>query len=94
MGIATGILKDSVTGSGVEGLTLNVCRGIYTKTGTLTEQTTTIYNPIEGQYLFYVYNWSGIPDIKSSGATVKVYNGNNNEPAYVFSVPFTDRGRY
>jgi len=57
-------------------------------------ETTTIYNPIEGQYLFYVYNWSGSPDIKLSGATVKVFNGNSNEPAYVFSVPLTGNGRY
>lgn len=57
-------------------------------------ETTTIYNPIEGEYVFYVYNWSGSPDIKTSGATVKVYNGNSNEPAYVFSVPLTGDGRY
>ena len=57
-------------------------------------ETTTIYNPIEGEYVFYVYNWTGSPDIKTSGATVKVYNGNSNEPAYVFSVPLTGDGRY
>ena len=57
-------------------------------------ETTTIYNPIEGEYVFYVYNWSGSPDIKLSGATVKVFNGNSNEPAYVFSVPLTGNGRY
>ena len=55
---------------------------------------TTIYNPIEGEYVFYVYNFSGSPDIKSSGATVKVFNGNSNEPAYVFSVSLTGDGRY
>lgn len=57
-------------------------------------ETTTIYNPIKGEYVFYVYNWSGNPDIKSSGATVKVFNGNSNEPAYVFSIPLTGAGRY
>lgn len=57
-------------------------------------ETTTIYNPIEGEYVFYVYNWSGNPDIKASGATVKVFNGNSNEPAYVFSVPLLGTGRY
>lgn len=57
-------------------------------------ETTTIYNPIEGEYVFYVYNFSGSPDIKSSGATVKVFNGNNNDPAYVFSIPLTGIGTY
>jgi uncharacterized protein YfaP (DUF2135 family) len=57
-------------------------------------ETTTIYNPIKGEYVFYVYNWSGNPDIKSSGATVKVFNGNSNEPAYVFPIPLTGAGRY
>ncbi len=57
-------------------------------------ETTTIYNPIEGEYVFYVYNWSGSPDIQSSGATVKVFNGNSSEPAYTFAVPLTGNGRY
>lgn len=57
-------------------------------------ETTTLYNPISGDYTFYVYNFSGSPSITSSGATVKVFTGNNNEPAYTFSVPLTGNGCY
>lgn len=57
-------------------------------------ETTTLYNPIPGDYTFYVYNFSGSPSITSSGATVKVFTGNNNEPAYTFSVPLTGNGCY
>ena len=57
-------------------------------------ETTTLYNPVTGDYKFYVHNYSGSPDIKSSGATVKVFTGNNNEPAYTFSVPLTGNGQY
>lgn len=57
-------------------------------------ETTTIYNPIEGEYIFYVQNYSGSPDITSSGATVKVFMGRSNAPAYSFSVPLTGTGKY
>ncbi len=57
-------------------------------------ETTTLYNPISGDYSFYVYNFSGSPSITSSGATVKVFTGNSNEPAYTFSVPLTGNGGY
>ena len=57
-------------------------------------ETTTIYNPIEGTYTFYVYNFSGSPDMSESGASVKVYTGNTNEPQYVFNIPINKSGRY
>ncbi len=58
-------------------------------------ETTTIYNPVEGNYVFYVHNYySGTTEITSSGASVEVYMGNNNEPAYVFNVPTTGSGIY
>lgn len=57
-------------------------------------ETTTIYNPIEGEYIFYVYNYSGSPDMSTSGATVKVYTGASNEPEYVFNIPMNQSGRY
>lgn len=44
--------------------------------------------------IIYNAGKSGSPDIITSGATVKVYNGNSNEPAFVFSVPLTGDGRY
>lgn len=57
-------------------------------------ETTTIYNPIEGTYTFYVYNFSGSPDMSESGASVKVYTDNTNEPQYVFNIPINKSGRY
>ena len=57
-------------------------------------ETTTIYNPIEGIYTFYVYNFSGSPSMCESGASVKVYNGVTNEPQYVFNIPTDQSGRY
>ena len=57
-------------------------------------ETTTIYHPLDGNYVFYVYNWSQSPDIKTSSATVKVYTGNNNKPAYSFAVPLKGNGLY
>lgn len=57
-------------------------------------ETTTIYNPIDGTYTFYVYNFSGAPSMSESGASVKVYTGNTNEPQYVFNIPINQSGRY
>lgn len=57
-------------------------------------ETTTIYNPIEGTYTFYVYNYFGAPALSESGASVKVYTGNMNEPQYVFNIPINQSGRY
>ncbi len=57
-------------------------------------ETTTIYNPIEGIYTFYIYNYSGSPEMSTSGASVRVYTGNSNEPAYVFNIPVDTSGRY
>lgn len=57
-------------------------------------ETTTIYNPIEGTYTFYIYNYSGYPAMSESGASVKVYTGNTNEPQYVFNIPINQSGRY
>lgn len=56
-------------------------------------ETTTIYHPVQGEYTFYVHNFSGSPDIKISDATVKVFSGNNNEPAYVFAIPLVGNGK-
>ncbi len=56
-------------------------------------ETTTIYNPVQGAYTFYVYNYCGSPSMPTSGAYVQVYNGNNNEPSYTFNVPVQE-GRY
>lgn len=53
-------------------------------------ETTTIYNPIDGTYKFYVYNYSGSPAMQTSGAYVQVYSGNSNEPSYTFNVPLQD----
>lgn len=50
-------------------------------------ETTTIYIPEDGVYDFYVHNYSGSPSINTSNATVKVYTGIKNEPAYIFEVP-------
>ncbi len=57
-------------------------------------ETTTIYNPIEGIYTFYIYNYSGSPAMSTSGASVRVYTGNSNEPAYVFNIPLDTTGSY
>lgn len=53
-------------------------------------ETTTIYIPEDGVYNFYVHNYSGTPSINTSNATVKVYTGIKNEPAYIFEVPTND----
>lgn len=57
-------------------------------------ETTTIYNPANGTYTFYVYNYSGSPAITTSGATVEVYLGNNNVPSRIFNIPAQGSGRY
>lgn len=57
-------------------------------------ETTTIYNPVEGEYTFYVYNYSGSPSMSESGASIKVYSGDANEPKYVFNIPTDQTGRY
>ncbi len=57
-------------------------------------ETTTLYNPVNGTYIFYIYNFSGNPAITTSGASVSVYTGSSNEPAYVFYVPTTGSGRH
>lgn len=56
-------------------------------------ETTTIYNPINGSYSFYVYNYSGKPSITISNAKVVVYVGNSNIPSYIFNVPNSGSGR-
>ncbi len=57
-------------------------------------ETTTIYESSEGIYKFYVYNFSGTPAMSTSGASVRVYTGNTNEPAYVFNIPVDTAGCY
>ncbi|MCQ2527290.1 MAG: carboxypeptidase regulatory-like domain-containing protein, partial [Lachnospiraceae bacterium] len=52
-------------------------------------ETTTIYNPMDGDFLFYVYNYSGnsMTGLSDSGATVMVYKEGATSPSYVFYVP-------
>lgn len=50
-------------------------------------ETTTIYDPIEGVYTFYVYNFGYAEGLTESGASVRVYTGYSNEPEYVFNIP-------
>lgn len=55
-------------------------------------ETTTIYNPISGKYQFYVHDYSNRAnddslELSKSGATVQVYIGASNKPAYTFNVP-------
>jgi len=52
-------------------------------------ETTTIYAPMDGDYLFYVYNYSedSSTGLANSGATVMVYKEGATSPSYVFYVP-------
>lgn len=52
-------------------------------------ETTTIYQPINDNYEFYVYNFSSGSDqeLMNSGAMVQVYRGSDSKPWYTFYVP-------
>lgn len=52
-------------------------------------ETTTIYQPVDDDYEFYVYNYThnSNKELMNSGAMVQVYRGSNNQPWYTFYVP-------
>lgn len=52
-------------------------------------ETTTIYRADEGEYLFWVHNYTGSSQygLANSGACVQVYMGYSSAPSYVFYVP-------
>ncbi len=62
-------------------------------------ETTTIRKLLDGQYRFYIHNYSGWYDnydeidevtLRESGAKVAVYLGNSNTPDHTFNVPIGD----
>ena len=53
-------------------------------------ETITVYSQQPGDYTYYVYNFTGSPDISTSGAQVKVYMGSS---VRTFNVP-AGTGRY
>lgn len=55
-------------------------------------ETITITSPQSGIYKYFVYNWSGSPDITTSSAVIKVYNSSGLIKTY--NVPTTGTGRY
>lgn len=57
-------------------------------------ETTTIYNPDEDMYCFYVYQWSSEAPLTTSNAKVSVYKGTGSGTAAVYSVPVAGHGRY
>lgn len=57
-------------------------------------ETTTIYAADVDYVVFYVYNWSGTPEITSSGATVSVYRGDATNGPAVFNIPQSGEGLY
>lgn len=52
-------------------------------------ETTTVYNPVKNDYTFCVYNYShgNEAQLKKSGAEVRVYRGNSNDPLCNLYVP-------
>lgn len=55
-------------------------------------ETVTITVPQTGTYQYFVYNFSGSPDITTSGARVRFYN--TSGLVRTFTVPTTGTGRY
>jgi len=55
-------------------------------------ETMTIYNFSSGTYHYYIYNYSGSPDITTSQAVVQLYN--DNGLANTINVPTIGTGRY
>lgn len=55
-------------------------------------ETTTIYRFENGTYHYYIYNYSGSPDITTSNAVVRMYN--RTGILHTLNVPLTGTGRY
>ena len=55
-------------------------------------ETTTIYNLFTGEYHYYIYNYSGSPDIITSGAVVQIFN--DNGLIHNLQIPTVGEGRY
>jgi PKD repeat protein len=55
-------------------------------------ETTTIYNLFTGEYHYYIYNYSGSPDIITSGAVVQIFN--DNGLMHNLQIPTVGEGRY
>jgi hypothetical protein len=50
-------------------------------------ETTTIRHTVDGTYRFYVHNFSGNPNMKTSGAHIEVYVGSTTIPAKSYDIP-------
>ncbi|MCB2208635.1 MAG: choice-of-anchor J domain-containing protein [Bacteroidetes bacterium] len=55
-------------------------------------ETTTIYNLFTGEYHYYIYNYSGNPEITTSGAVVQIFN--DNGLLHNLQIPTVGEGRY
>jgi len=55
-------------------------------------ETMTIYQMFDGTYQYYIYNYSGSPDITTSQAVLQIYN--DNGLVQTLQVPTTGTGRY
>lgn len=55
-------------------------------------ETTTIYNLFTGEYHYYIYNYSGSPDIITSGAVVQIFN--DNGLLHNLQIPTVGEGLY
>ena len=55
-------------------------------------ETTTIYNLFTGEYHYYIYNYSGNPEITTSGAVVQIFN--DNGLIHNLQIPTVGEGRY
>ncbi|MCR4761351.1 MAG: hypothetical protein K5705_14000 [Oscillospiraceae bacterium] len=60
-------------------------------------ETTTIYNPVDGMYTFYVHDYTDRSNysstmLSSSNATVTVYSGTSSIPIATFNVPTGQSG--
>ena len=50
-------------------------------------ETTTIRKLVDGEYRFYVHEYSGDSTLRLSGAKVEVFKGNSTTPDHMFNVP-------
>ncbi len=55
-------------------------------------ETTTIYDLFTGEYHYFIYNFTGDPDITTSGAVVQIFN--DNGLLYNLQIPTVGTGRY
>lgn len=94
-------LDSHLTGPGADGLPFHIA--FYNKkeivdgttyvdldwddTDSFGPETTTIRKLVDGEYRFYIHNWSGESDLGSSGAKVSLYKGNTPIPNSTFEVP-------